>query len=276
MSPSGRTSHTATMTASSSTATTEVAPTSSVLRRAASTNWPKLCTGLPTLTAPAISWPRRIGAATYITDVLAVQRAMDLALLRPVLAGAAGARVEHDPAGAVGHDHAQLHARLLVAEDVGLEAPRIQRLEHGLQRLGVQRAVARGGLDAGGHQVRGFHQRFLGRLAVARVDVAHQPQQQHAHADRVGQQDADEDAGALGHASVAGRSSASAYPVPRWVRIGSSVGAIAFIFARKVFTWASTVRSRLSPGSSHTRSSSVSRVKTWPGRDASVFSRPYS
>ena len=70
MSPSGRTSHTATMTASSSTATTEVAPTSSVLRRAASTNWPKLCTGLPTLTAPAISWPRRIGAATYITDVL--------------------------------------------------------------------------------------------------------------------------------------------------------------------------------------------------------------
>ena len=57
MTPNGRTSHTETITASSSTATTEVAPTSSVLRRAASTNWPKLCTGLPTLTAPTIWSP---------------------------------------------------------------------------------------------------------------------------------------------------------------------------------------------------------------------------
>ena len=41
-----------------------------VLRRAASTNWPKLCAGLPTLTAPTI-WPsRRSGAATYITAVV--------------------------------------------------------------------------------------------------------------------------------------------------------------------------------------------------------------
>jgi len=57
------------MIASSSTATTEVAPTSIVLRRAATTYWPKLSTGLPTLTAPMISLSTRIGAAAYITEV---------------------------------------------------------------------------------------------------------------------------------------------------------------------------------------------------------------
>ncbi len=74
MTPNGRTSQTDRITTSSSTATTEVAPSSSVLRRAASTNWPKLCTGLPTLTTPMISPAppaevSLIGAATYITDV---------------------------------------------------------------------------------------------------------------------------------------------------------------------------------------------------------------
>ncbi len=74
MTPNGRTSQTERMTTSSSTAITDVAPSSSVLRRAASTNWPKLCTGLPTLTAPMISPPPPgdvswIGAATYITEV---------------------------------------------------------------------------------------------------------------------------------------------------------------------------------------------------------------
>ena len=74
MTPNGRTSHTDRMTTSSSTATTDVAPSSSVLRRAASTYWPKLCTGLPTLTAPMISSlppgaMSRIGAATYITEL---------------------------------------------------------------------------------------------------------------------------------------------------------------------------------------------------------------
>ena len=59
------------MTTSNSTATTEVAPTSSVLRRAASTNWPKLCTGLPTLTAPMMRPSASTGAATNITCVFA-------------------------------------------------------------------------------------------------------------------------------------------------------------------------------------------------------------
>ena len=62
------------MTTSSSTATTEVAPSSSVFLRAASTYWPKLCTGLPTLTTPMISPAPAAevsctGAATYITEV---------------------------------------------------------------------------------------------------------------------------------------------------------------------------------------------------------------
>jgi hypothetical protein len=75
MTPNGRTSQTDRMTTRSSTATTDVAPSSSVLRRAASTNWPRLCTGLPTLTAPMISPPAPpavvswIGAAAYITEV---------------------------------------------------------------------------------------------------------------------------------------------------------------------------------------------------------------
>ncbi len=57
MTPNGRTSQTERITTSSSTATTEVAPSSSVFLRAASTYWPKLCTGLPTLTTPMISPP---------------------------------------------------------------------------------------------------------------------------------------------------------------------------------------------------------------------------
>jgi hypothetical protein len=62
------------MMTSSSTATTEVAPSSKVFLRAASTNWPKLCTGLPTLTAPTMTPPPLgdkswIGTATYITEV---------------------------------------------------------------------------------------------------------------------------------------------------------------------------------------------------------------
>ena len=74
MTPNGRTSQTERMTTSSSTATTEVAPSSSVFLRAASTYWPKLCTGLPTLTTPMISPapPAEVswtGAATYITEV---------------------------------------------------------------------------------------------------------------------------------------------------------------------------------------------------------------
>ena len=74
MTPNGRTSQTDRITTSSSTATTEVAPSSSVFRRAASTYWPKLCTGLPTLTTPMIAPAppgevSLIGAATYITEV---------------------------------------------------------------------------------------------------------------------------------------------------------------------------------------------------------------
>ena len=50
-------------------------------------------------------------------------------------------------------------------------------------------------LDDGGQQVRGLDQRFLGRLAVAGVDVGQQPVHQEAHAEGVDQQDADEDQG---------------------------------------------------------------------------------
>ena len=42
-----------------------------MLLRAAETNWPKLCTGLPRLTAPTISPCQRIGAPTYITALSA-------------------------------------------------------------------------------------------------------------------------------------------------------------------------------------------------------------
>jgi hypothetical protein len=41
-----------------------------VRARASSTNWPKLCTGLPTLTTPTISLFQRTGAAAYITEVI--------------------------------------------------------------------------------------------------------------------------------------------------------------------------------------------------------------
>ena len=76
MTPNGRTNQTERMTTSNSTATTEVAPSSSVFLRAASMNWPKLCTGLPTLTAPMMAPPpaaelSRTGTATYITEVRA-------------------------------------------------------------------------------------------------------------------------------------------------------------------------------------------------------------
>jgi hypothetical protein len=46
-------------------------PMTMVLRRAAATNWPKLCAGLPMLTAPTIAPSRFRGAATYITAVVA-------------------------------------------------------------------------------------------------------------------------------------------------------------------------------------------------------------
>ncbi|MDT4848621.1 hypothetical protein FQZ97_827150 [compost metagenome] len=54
---------------SSSSASAEPTPTQMVRTRASSTNWPKLCTGLPTLTTPTISSFQRIGAPTYITEV---------------------------------------------------------------------------------------------------------------------------------------------------------------------------------------------------------------
>ncbi len=57
------------MIASTSNAKAEPTPTHSVRARASSTNWPKLCTGLPTLTMPTISLFQRIGAPTYITEV---------------------------------------------------------------------------------------------------------------------------------------------------------------------------------------------------------------
>ena len=38
-----------------------------MLPRAAATNWPKLCTGLPSETTPTISPSQRMGAATYMT-----------------------------------------------------------------------------------------------------------------------------------------------------------------------------------------------------------------
>ena len=52
---------------------------------------------------------------------------------------------------------------------------------------------------------------YRDRILVSTVDVAELPVHQHADAERVGEQDADEDAGAFGHTGrAAGRSSASA------------------------------------------------------------------
>ena len=69
MRPNGRTSQTDTINASATTPATETSPTYKVLRRAASTNWPKLCTGLPTDTAPMIWLFQRTGAPAYMTEV---------------------------------------------------------------------------------------------------------------------------------------------------------------------------------------------------------------
>jgi hypothetical protein len=70
--------------------------------------------------------------------------------------------------------------------------------EHRLERLDAQGAVGRGVLDQRREQLRRLDQRLLGRLAVARVDVGKLPVHQERHAERVGDQDADEDAVALG------------------------------------------------------------------------------
>jgi hypothetical protein len=127
------------------------------------------------------------------------------------------ARIEDDRALAIDDRHPQLDARLLDAVDVGDEVARVDGAKERRQRVDVQRAVGRSVLDQRRHQLRGLDERVLGRLAVARVDVAELANHQERDAERVGDEDADEDAGALGHrAPVA----ACADPVSDRVSLG--------------------------------------------------------
>ena len=65
--PNGRISQNESTSASAKADSADTMPTEMMLPRAAETNWPKLCTGLPSVTTPTISPFQRIGAPTYIT-----------------------------------------------------------------------------------------------------------------------------------------------------------------------------------------------------------------
>ena len=143
--------------------------------------------------------------------VAAAQGEKDVVPARVVGAELDAARIEDDRAPAVDDGDAQLDTRLLDAVDVGAEAARVEAAKDRLERIGVQAAVGRCGLDQGGDEIGRLDQRFLGRFAVARIDVAELAIHQERHAERVGDENADEDAVAAGQrVGAAGRSSASA------------------------------------------------------------------
>ena len=116
--------------------------------------------------------------------------------------GRGGARIEDDRSLTIDDRHAQLDARLLDAVDVGAEAARVERAKDRLEAVDLEDAARRCVLDHRRHQLGGVDERVLGRFAVARVDVAELAIHQEADAERVGDEDADEDAGALGHAAA--------------------------------------------------------------------------
>ncbi|MNK88197.1 hypothetical protein D3C87_1081520 [compost metagenome] len=142
--------------------------------------------------------------------VQAAERALHVAPLRVVVAQVAAERIEHHAAGAVGDVHAQLDPALVQVVDLGRELARVDAAKQRLQPRRVDGAGDHVLLDQAGHELRGFDQRFLGRLAVARVDVGNDAVQQEGDARRVDQQDADEDPGPARHSLLAGRSSCSA------------------------------------------------------------------
>ena len=193
-------------------------------------------------------------------------------------------------APAVDHGGAQLDPGLLDAVDVGLEAARVERC--GTPARAPRRRSApsaRCVLDQRRQQLRRLDQRLLGRLAVARVDVGELRGTSGSRRRARRRPGCRRRCGCAWSCArlarrAARRSLGSGAAGPRRAHSrcrgasGSAPcrGAIAFILARTVLTWASTVRSMLSVSLPQTRSSSASRENTWPGREASVFSRPYS
>lgn len=118
---------------------------------------------------------------------------MDVVPLGVVPAQVGAARVEDDDAPAIDDGRAELDARLLDVVDLRLEALRVEVAEDGAEGVGDERAAARRLLDRRREQVRRLDQRFLGRLAVARIDLAELPLQEERDPERVGDEDADED-----------------------------------------------------------------------------------